>query len=81
MVGRGNRNRINLVVQFGKHFAIVLKGGGTFKLFGPGVHFAVGVIDITKSDHFHITMLCKIHGINAALSACPDMGGTDLTVG
>ncbi len=80
MIGSGNGHHINLVIKFGQHFPIVLKSGGTFKLLRPGVHFAVSVIDIAESDHFHIAVFGQVHGVNTSFSARPDMGGADLTV-
>ena len=81
MVRSGNGNRIDLVIEFGKHLPIVLKGGGAFELFGPGIDFPVGIIDIAKTDHFDIAVFGQVGGVNAALSSSPDMGGADFAVG
>ena len=81
MIRSGDGNRIDLVVEFGQHFSVVLKGGGTFKLFRPVINFTVGVIDITKSDHFDIVMLGEVSGIHATLTSGTDMGSADFAIG
>ena len=81
MVGGGDGNCIDLIVEFGKHFPVILKGGGTLKLFRPGIDFPVGIIDIAEANHFNIFMLGQVDGINPPFAPGADMGGANLTVG
>ena len=80
VVRRGNGNCVNLVIKFGKHLPVVLKGSGTLKLLGPGVNFTMGIIDIAQANHLDIIMLCKINRINTSFSTGTNVSGANFTV-
>ena len=80
MVGGGDGNRINLIAQLGKHFPVVLIGGGAGELFGPGVDLSVGVIDVAEADHFNVIMLGEVDRINPSLPSGSNVSGANLTV-
>ena len=47
VIWSGNGDRIDLIVELGEHFPIVLEGGGTGELLGPGIDFSMLIIDVT----------------------------------
>ena len=81
MVRGGDGYHVDLVVEFGKHFTIILKGGGAFELFGPSVDLAVLVIDVAQSEHLYVFVLGQVGGVDATLASGADMSGADFAVG